>query len=89
MTLRGACRLLRLVYSHYDANYLLSVFDMHLCSSDQLTKLMQAAGAPTSYQTILDVGAADGVLAALAPAVCLLSIALSDQYVNDQYGSDQ
>ena len=46
--------------SHFDANGLLNMYPLHLCSTDHLTALKAAAGVANSWRSGLDVGAGDG-----------------------------
>ena len=56
---------LRRVVSDYDAYGLLGMYPMHLCSGEQLQRLLIAAGARPGG-SLLDVGAGNGAITALA-----------------------
>jgi hypothetical protein len=55
-------RLLRKFRSDFDVNGLLDAYPLHLFSTAQLEQLLRGAGAPTSFEKALDIGAGVGLV---------------------------
>lgn len=67
-------------WSHYDANAWLRMYDLHLCSHAQLQFFLEQIGAPTRYDSVLDVGSGDGEIAlkTLAPLLRSGSVVVTE-----------